>query len=306
MKDALIDKQMTDKDTVLTPEVTNKDRLIPYPEGAGRWLLRLPIFGYRLGLGDLLNAGQLMILATRGRKSGLPRYTPIEYRQHGSKYYVVSAWGERPQWFQNLQDCPEVLVQAGRRTFAARAEVVTNSGEALQVNPETVNDFRRLLEQSMRQLPDFEKFKDNVKFSVTGEGLRIDLMENAQGTFFEVGKPSPTAEFTNPNSASTSNSWPLTASGPSGHATAALSNADRPAAESTEMLLKQRAMTVMAETDKVIPKARRSPMSVPSTDRPTINATPANAAALATSALAAGFSPRKSQARAAAMNGTVA
>ncbi len=125
---------MTDKNTVLTPEAkSEQDRLIPYPQGMGRWLLRLPLELYRLGLGDVLNVGQLMILVTRGRKSGQPRYTAIEYRQHGSKLYVVSAWGERPQWFRNLQACPEVLVQQGKRAFAARAEVVTNSGEALRV-----------------------------------------------------------------------------------------------------------------------------------------------------------------------------
>jgi chemotaxis protein MotB len=59
------------------------------------------------------------------------------------------------------------------------------------VSPETVNDVRKLLEQSMRQMPDFEKLKDNVKLSMTGEGLRIDLMENAQGTFFVAGRAGP-------------------------------------------------------------------------------------------------------------------
>jgi chemotaxis protein MotB len=66
-----------------------------------------------------------------------------------------------------------------------------NSGEGLRVNADTVNDVRRLLEQAMRQLPEFDKLKENVKFSVTGEGLRIDLMENAQGTFFVAGSSNP-------------------------------------------------------------------------------------------------------------------
>ena len=71
-----------------------------------------------------------------------------------------------------------------------------NSGEGLRLNPDTVADVRKLLEQAMKQLPEFEKLKDNVKFSVTGEGLRIELMENAQGTFFVAGsaKPSATGE----------------------------------------------------------------------------------------------------------------
>ncbi len=111
----------------------NEQSLIPYPQGFWRWLLRLPVFVYQLGLGDLMNAAHIMILTTRGRKSGAARHTPIEYRRHGSKIYVVSGWGERPQWFQNLKAAPHVLAQQGHRQFGARAEVVTNSGEALRV-----------------------------------------------------------------------------------------------------------------------------------------------------------------------------
>ncbi len=123
---------MSDENVVLTlPE--KQAQSIPYPAGIGRWLLRLPLTFYRLGFGDLMSGAHLLILGTRGRSSGAPRYTPIEYRRHGSKFYVVSAWGERPQWFRNLQACPQVLVQAGRRHFGARAEVVTNQGEALLV-----------------------------------------------------------------------------------------------------------------------------------------------------------------------------
>ena len=70
------------------------DRL-PYPQGLGRWLLRLPLLLYRLGLGWLANSFRLMVLTTWGRKSGLPRHTAIEYRAHGSKIYVISAWGSR-------------------------------------------------------------------------------------------------------------------------------------------------------------------------------------------------------------------
>ena len=117
----------------LISDVMSEERSIPYPRGLARGLLRLPIGLYRLGLGEVMNAAHIMILGTRGRKSGLARYTAIEYRRHGSHLYVVSAWGERPQWFRNLQASGAVLVQQGRRAFGARAEVVTDSGEALRV-----------------------------------------------------------------------------------------------------------------------------------------------------------------------------
>jgi deazaflavin-dependent oxidoreductase (nitroreductase family) len=112
---------------------TLNGQLIPYPQGAGRWLMRLPLVFYRTGLGDLVNAAHIMVLTTRGRKSGVPRHTPIEYRQHGSKIYLISAWGTRPHWYQNILSNGAVTVQQGRNQFSARAHIVDNSGEALRV-----------------------------------------------------------------------------------------------------------------------------------------------------------------------------
>jgi chemotaxis protein MotB len=67
-----------------------------------------------------------------------------------------------------------------------------NSGEGLSLHRDDVNDIRRKLEQALRAMPEFSKLRDNVKFSVTGEGLRIDLLENDQGMFFVSGSPAPT------------------------------------------------------------------------------------------------------------------
>jgi deazaflavin-dependent oxidoreductase (nitroreductase family) len=109
------------------------NELIPYPQGLARQILRAPILLHRAGLGDLVNAARILILTTRGRKTGVPRRTAVEYRRHGSKLYVVSAWGERPQWYQNILASPQVMIQLGRQRLSARATVVTDSGEALRV-----------------------------------------------------------------------------------------------------------------------------------------------------------------------------
>lgn len=67
-----------------------------------------------------------------------------------------------------------------------------NSGEGLRVNAATVADVRHQLEQAMRQAPEFAEIRDHVQFSVTGEGLRIDLTETEQGMFFVAGESAPT------------------------------------------------------------------------------------------------------------------
>jgi deazaflavin-dependent oxidoreductase (nitroreductase family) len=107
--------------------------LIPYPSGAARALVRLPVVLYRLGLGPLVSLLPLLVVITRGRKSGLPRPSVLEYRRHGTKHYIVSAWGRRTQWFQNLMEYPLVTVQNGWEHFGARASIVEDSGEALRV-----------------------------------------------------------------------------------------------------------------------------------------------------------------------------
>lgn len=107
--------------------------LSPYPNQFLRLALRLPIFFTRLGLGRLVSASNILILTTRGRKSGRARHTAVEYRRHGSQLYVISAWGDRPDWFRNLAADPHVTVQQNGRRFAAVAGVVDNAGEALRV-----------------------------------------------------------------------------------------------------------------------------------------------------------------------------
>jgi len=67
------------------------------------------------------------------------------------------------------------------------------AGEGLRVDKNTAAHLQKTIEQALRNMPDFEKLRNHVKLSVTGEGLRIDLMENEQGMFFITGSPEPTA-----------------------------------------------------------------------------------------------------------------
>ena len=47
------------------------------------------------------------------------------------------------------------------------------------------------LEQALKQSPEFEKLKDYVQMSVTGEGLRVEMLESEKGIFFESGSGRP-------------------------------------------------------------------------------------------------------------------
>ena len=77
------------------------------------------------------------------------------------------------------------------RTQAARP--VNNSAEGLVVDRNNMADIRKQLEQALAAMPEFARLRDQVQFSVTGEGLRIDLLETEQGMFFVSGSSAPTA-----------------------------------------------------------------------------------------------------------------
>ncbi len=47
------------------------------------------------------------------------------------------------------------------------------------------------LEKAIQQTANFDKLKDQIKITVTEEGLRIELLEAGKGTFFESGDTSP-------------------------------------------------------------------------------------------------------------------
>ena len=67
-------------------------------------------------------------------------------------------------------------------------------GEKFVPTPVPNEDMGKLkdeIEKAMRRLPNFEKFKNQIELKVTPEGLRIELLESATGTFFDVGNRNP-------------------------------------------------------------------------------------------------------------------
>ncbi len=103
---------------------------------------------YRLGLGGVLQRLNIMVLTTQGRKSGQPRHVPVEFRQHGSKVYVLSLRGKNPQWYNNLLANPAATLRIGGRVLNARAEPVENPAEALSA----LHLFRRRLPRVYNEL----------------------------------------------------------------------------------------------------------------------------------------------------------
>lgn len=97
-----------------------------------RLLFKAPTLTWRLGLGPL--SGKLfLLLTTTGRKSGLPRRAMLEYYRHNGRKYVVSAFGERSDWYRNLQKDTRVTIQTDEGTESVYAVRVSEADELWQV-----------------------------------------------------------------------------------------------------------------------------------------------------------------------------
>jgi chemotaxis protein MotB len=64
-------------------------------------------------------------------------------------------------------------------------------GEKVVVAKDDMSKLKEELERAIRQMPNFNKFKDQIEIKVTPEGLRIELLESATGTFFNLGNSEP-------------------------------------------------------------------------------------------------------------------
>lgn len=67
----------------------------------------------------------------------------------------------------------------------------TGEGEQITVSMDNMDALKEKIQSAMKQLPDFKLIRDHVSMTVTGEGLRIELMEKEGGMFFQSGSPSP-------------------------------------------------------------------------------------------------------------------
>ncbi|HKG38370.1 MAG TPA: nitroreductase family deazaflavin-dependent oxidoreductase [Conexibacter sp.] len=70
----------------------------------------------------------ILLLTTRGRKSGEERTTPLIFERNGDDYLIVASRGGTdapPGWYVNLQADPDVEVQVRGDVFRAHARDAT-------------------------------------------------------------------------------------------------------------------------------------------------------------------------------------
>ena len=115
----VIEKFYNWTETLILDKLVSQD----HPGPVFKWIFKLPILQYKLGMGWMIGR-YILLLTTRGRRSGKPRHTPLEYIYDGENdcYRVAAGWGGRTDWYRNVLKYPKVKVQVGRRKFDAIAE----------------------------------------------------------------------------------------------------------------------------------------------------------------------------------------
>jgi deazaflavin-dependent oxidoreductase (nitroreductase family) len=100
------------------------------PTGALRLAFRLPIYLYRLGLGQLLGH-RFMLLTHLGRRTGRVYQTALEvvrYDPSLRETVVASGWGERSDWYRNQKAHPALEIRTGRERYAPEQRFLTPEG----------------------------------------------------------------------------------------------------------------------------------------------------------------------------------
>ena len=98
-------------------------------------------------------------------------------------------------WLMNASDQVKKAVSvyfsdptgAGKQTGSG----MVGTGESLSLAKDDMADLKEKLQQALKKSPEFEKLKDHVQMTVTGEGLRIEMLETEKGMFFDSGSAAP-------------------------------------------------------------------------------------------------------------------
>ncbi len=118
---------------------------------------------FRLGFAPLLwEYLKFIVLVHKGRKTGLKRYTPINYAMRDGDLYCLVGAGQQSQWYQNLLATPEVEIWMGNLRRVGQAETVTDPETALAPARQI------LINSGPAGRPCYPLHRQNFRFTTTG------------------------------------------------------------------------------------------------------------------------------------------
>ena len=107
----------------------------------------------------------LLLLTTRGAKSGRERTNPLAYTRDVDRMFVIASKGgapTNPDWYRNLRANPRVTVEVGPERFEANASVATGA------------ERRRLYDLQASRMPAFKDYEKR-----TSREIPVVVLERA-------------------------------------------------------------------------------------------------------------------------------
>lgn len=109
-------------------------------------------------VGGVFENMPLLILHTKGAKSGNEHQTPLVYMADGDKYVVFASKGgapSDPHWYRNVVANPEVTIEVGTETKSATATIAPQPlrDELYNRNAATHPQFKEYEAKTTRLIP---------------------------------------------------------------------------------------------------------------------------------------------------------
>ena len=95
----------------------------------------------------------LLLLTTRGAKSGTERTTPLVYTKDGDRVVIIASMGgapKSPSWYHNLKANPEATLEIGTEKFKATASIAEGA------------ERDRLYAQQAGMMPAFNEYQEKT------------------------------------------------------------------------------------------------------------------------------------------------
>src|SRR5262245_49630052 len=112
---------------VFSVRCTTKEALAMNPIGKLFLAGNIAVFRATSGkIGGSMFGGKILLLTTKGAKSGRERTVPVMFFEDGGNRVVIASAGgspAHPAWFKNLSAHPDVTVEVPGKKYQARAEV---------------------------------------------------------------------------------------------------------------------------------------------------------------------------------------
>ena len=116
---------------------------------------------FRMNGGKVEGGSSIILLTTRGAKTGQPRIIPLMYVPYGDAILAVASKGgaaKDPDWYHNVLAHPEVTVEVGNEKFETTARILSGAEreKAFEKAVEVFPPYRTYQQKAPREIPVIE------------------------------------------------------------------------------------------------------------------------------------------------------